>query len=131
MAQYNIPADLKYAATDEWVRIEGDEAVIGVSDYAQHALSDVVYVEMSTEGDSFKVGEVFGSIESVKAASDLQAPLGGTITAINHDAENTPELVNQEPYGRGWLIRIKPANLGELDKLMNAEAYAKYCEGRD
>ncbi len=131
MAKYNTPADLKYAPTDEWVRIEGDEAVIGVTDYAQHALSDIVYAEVSVVGDAFKAGEVFGSVESVKAASDLQAPIGGTVVAINETLELTPELINQDPYGRGWLIRIKPANLGERDKLMSAEAYEKYCDGRE
>ncbi len=131
MAAYNTPTDVKYAKTDEWVRLEGGEALIGVSDYAQHALSDVVYVELPGVGDSFKAGETFGSVESVKAASDMHIPIGGTVIAVNSDLENTPELVNQEPYGKGWFIRIKPTDSSEISKLLDAAAYDAYCATRD
>jgi glycine cleavage system H protein len=130
MAKSNTPADLKYAKTDEWVKIDGNEAVIGITDYAQNALSDVVYVELPLVGDTFKAGERFGTVESVKAASDVNAPIGGTVTAVNKDIENTPETINKDPYGAGWFIRIKPANLVELDSLLDAAAYEQYSEER-
>ncbi len=131
MATYNTPADVKYLKTDEWLRLESGEAVIGVSDYAQHALSDVVYVELPAVGATFKAEAVFGSVESVKAASDMHMPIGGTIIAVNSELESTPELVNQDPFGKGWFIRIKPTDASEADKLMDSAAYEKYCEGRD
>jgi glycine cleavage system H protein len=130
MAKSNTPADLKYAKTDEWVKIDGNEAVFGITDYAQNALSDVVYVELPLVGDTFKAGERFGTVESVKAASDVNAPIGGTVTAVNKDIENTPETINKDPYGAGWFIRIKPTNLVELDSLMDAAAYGQYSDER-
>jgi glycine cleavage system H protein len=131
MASYNVPGDLKYTQSDEWVRVEGDEAVVGVSDYAQHALSDIVYVELPSVGGSFKAEQSFGSVESVKAASDMHAPVGGTVTAVNSELESTPELVNQDPYGKGWFVRLKLSDRAELDRLMDAAAYTKYCDGRE
>jgi glycine cleavage system H protein len=131
MAGYNTPSNCKYTKTDEWVRVEGDEAVIGVTDYAQHALSDVVYVELPETGATYTADGMFGSVESVKAASDLHVPISGTVTAVNSELEGAPELVNQEPYGKGWFIRIKPTNLGELDALMDAAAYEAYCDTRE
>jgi glycine cleavage system H protein len=130
MAGTNIPADLKYTRTDEWIKMDNGEAVIGVTDYAQNALSDVVYVELPQVGDSFKAGESFGTVESVKAASDMHVPIGGTVTAVNHELENTPEKVNLSPYGDGWFIRIKPSNSAELNALLDSDAYGKYCEER-
>ena len=130
MASSNIPADLKYTRTDEWIKMDGGEAVIGVTDYAQNALSDVVYVELPQVGESFKAGDSFGTVESVKAASDMHLPIGGTVTAINSELENTPEKVNHSPYGNGWFIRIRPSNPGELDSLLDAAAYGKYSEER-
>lgn len=129
MAKWKIPADHKYTRSDEWVKIEGDEALVGVSDYAQDALSDIVFVEFPTAGESFAAGVRFGTIESVKAASDLIMPVGGAVVAVNNALEDAPEKVNEEPYG-SWFIRIKPTNLAELDLLMDAEAYTKYCEER-
>ncbi len=131
MTKYNTPADLKYTQSDEWVRLENDEAVIGVSDYAQHALSDVVYVELPAVGATFAAGATFGSVESVKAASDLRMPIGGTVTAINEAIEGSPELVNNHPYDTGWFIRIKPTDVSETSKLMSNEAYDTYCSTRD
>ena len=130
MANSKIPAELKYARTDEWIKMDGNEAVVGVTDYAQNALSDIVYVELPQVGDSFKAGESFGTVESVKAASDMHMPIGGTVTAVNAELENTPEKVNQSPYGEGWFIRIRPTNAAEMDHLLDASAYGKYCDER-
>jgi glycine cleavage system H protein len=130
MAKLSVPADLKYAKTDEWIKIENGEGIIGVTDYAQDALSDVVFVELPQEGETFKAGESFGTVESVKAASDMHLPISGTITAANKALEDAPENVNKDPYGAGWFIKIKPADLSELDKLMDAAAYEKYCAER-
>jgi glycine cleavage system H protein len=130
LAKYNTPADLKYARTDEWLKTENDEAVVGITDYAQDALSDIVYVELPAVGDTFKAGERFGTVESVKAASDVNLPIGGTITAINKELENAPEKINQDPYGAAWLVRIKPANPVEADHLLDAAAYEQYCNER-
>lgn len=126
----NIPNDLKYTKGDEWVRVEGNVATTGVSDYAQNALSDIVYVELPAVGDSFKQGESYGSIESVKAASDVYLPLGGTISAINDALASTPEVVNSDPYGAGWTVKFTISDPAELSALMDAAAYAKYCEER-
>ena len=125
----NIPADLKYTRTDEWIKLDGGEALIGVTDYAQNALSDVVYVELPEVGAALKAGDTFGTVESVKAASDMHMPIGGTITAVNKELEGTPELVNQKPYD-SWFVKIKPTNTGELDSLLDAAAYGKYCDER-
>ena len=126
----NIPGDLRYTKNDEWVRADGDEAMVGVTDYAQDALSDIVYLELPSEGDSFSAGETFGVVESVKAASDLYMPVSGDITAINDALVDTPEMVNQDPYGDAWMIKIKMSEPGQLDDLMDAEAYRVYCEER-
>jgi glycine cleavage system H protein len=104
--------------------------VIGVTDYAQDALSDIVYVELPSVGDSFKAGSSFGTVESVKAASDMHMPIGGTILAVNKALEDTPEKVNQDPFGEGWFIRIRPDSSDEMNALMDAVAYEKYCEER-
>jgi glycine cleavage system H protein len=127
---YNVPADCKYTKNDEWVRVEGGEAVIGVTDYAQHALSDIVYVELPGVGASYKQEQPFGSVESVKAASDVYMPIGGSVVAVNSDLEGTPELINQDAYGKGWIVRIKPTDVSELNKLMDAAAYEAYCNER-
>src|SRR5689334_9381317 len=130
MANSKIPAELKYTRTDEWIKMDGNEAVVGVTDYAQNALSDIVYVELPQVGESFKAGDSFGTVESVKAASDMHMPIGGTVTAVNEALEDTPEKVNQAPYGDGWFIRIKPSNAAEANSLLDAAAYGKYCEER-
>jgi glycine cleavage system H protein len=119
----------RYDKEHEWIRVEGDEGVIGISDYAQDQLSDVVYVDLPEEGDSFRKGEVFCTVESVKAASDVYMPVGGEIVEINEVLEDSPELVNKDPYGEAWLVRIAIADLAELDDLMDAEAYKTYLEG--
>lgn len=130
MGKWKTPTDCRYAKSDEWVRIEGEEAVIGVSDYAQDALSDVVFVELPEVGATFEAGKAFGVVESDKAASDLNMPIGGTVIAVNSALEDTPELVNDDPFGGAWFIRIRPSNLGELDALMDAAAYEAYCDER-
>ena len=119
----------RYHEEHEWIRVEGNEGVIGISDYAQDQLSDVVYVDLPEVGDSFKKGEVLCTVESVKAASDVYMPVGGEILEINEALEDSPELVNKDPYGEAWLVRIAIANLAELDDLMDAEAYRAYVEG--
>lgn len=129
MADYNTPADLLYAKTHEWVRVEGDEVVIGISDYAQHALGDVVFAELPDVGRALSVGEPFGVVESVKAASDVYAPVSGEVLAINEALLDTPETLNSDPYGDGWMMRIKPNNLdAERGALLDAQAYEQHVE---
>jgi glycine cleavage system H protein len=123
-----FPSDLLYTKHDEWVRVDGDEVVIGITDYAQDQLSDVVYVELPEVGDTFDKGEPFGVVESVKAASDIFAPVTGEITAINEELEDSPEIVNEDPYGKGWFVRIKLSDKSDLDDLMDAEAYQAQLE---
>ena len=116
----------RYAKSHEWARKEGDEFVCGITDHAQESLSDVVYVELPEVGDTFAKGDTFGVVESVKAASDVYLPLGGEITAVNETLEDTPELVNQDPYGAGWMIRFRPSDPDEFDGLMDGSAYETF-----
>jgi len=113
----------RYADSHEWARKDGDQIVVGITDYAQESLSDVVYVELPEVGDSFERDESFGVVESVKAASDLYMPVGGEIVATNTELEDAPELVNQDPYGAGWFIRVAPSNPTEFDELLDGAAY--------
>ena len=121
-------ANCRYNESHEWVRIEGDEAVIGISDYAQSELNDVVYVELPEVGDALEKGEEFGTVESVKAASDLYMPLSGEVVAINEELEDSPELVNQDAFGEGWMLRVKVMAPSEMDELLDADAYRALCE---
>ncbi len=130
MGNLKVPGDLKYTRSDEWIKIENGEGIIGITDYAQDALSDVVYVELPQVGDSIQAGSRFGTVESVKAASDMQMPISGTISAVNSALEEEPETVNKDPYRGGWFIKIQPADVAELDKLMDGAAYEKYCAER-
>lgn len=130
MAEFKTPDDLKYAESDEWVRIEGDVATIGISDYAQDALNDVVYVELPEVGDSFDKGDSFGSVESVKAASDIYTHVAGEVVEVNAALEDEPELINADPYGEGWIVKIKLSGDADLSDLMDAAGYAQYCEDR-
>lgn len=123
--------DLLYSEDDEWVRVDGDEGTVGISDYAQDSLSDIVYLELPGEGEKLDHGEAFGVIESVKAAADLYMPVGGEIVAVNEELMDQPEVVNEDPYGEAWMIKIKIANPEELDALMDADAYRSYLEERD
>jgi glycine cleavage system H protein len=130
MADLKTPEDLKYAKSDEWVRIEGGTATLGISDYAQDALNDIVYVELPTIGMTVAKGESFGSLESVKAASDLYSPVAGTITEVNSALEDTPELINSDPYGKGWIIKLKLDGDVVTGDLMDAAAYVEYNKNR-
>ena len=124
-----IPQELKYASTHEWARLEEDGTVtVGISDHAQDALGDVVYVEHPEQGQQVAAGEEAGVVESVKAASDIYAPVGGTVIATNSVLEDAPETVNQDPYGDGWFFKIDPNDVSELDELLDSEAYAEVCE---
>ena len=126
------PTELVYAETHEWARFDEDgNVLVGISDYAQDQLGDVVYVELPELDRSVGAAEEAGVVESVKAASDLYAPVTGTVVAVNDALEDAPELVNRDPYGDGWLFTIEPANESELDDLMDAEAYAEFCESAD
>jgi len=118
-----IKANYKYTKSHEWIRVEGDEAYIGVSAHAQEQLGDVVFVEVETEGEKLDKEEAFGSIEAVKTVSDIYMPIGGEVLAFNEKLEDAPDLVNKDPYGDGWIIKIKIADASELDDLMDAEAY--------
>ncbi len=122
----NIPAELKYSKDHEWVKIEGDIATIGITDYAQDSLGDVVYVELPNEGENFSAHDSFGSVESVKAVSEIFTPVGGEITEANEDLNDTPEKVNEDPYGDAWLIKIKMDDVGEVDDLLSAEDYTEF-----
>ena len=126
----NIPTDLKYSKTDEWIRVKGGEAEAGLTDYAQGHLSDIVYVELPEVGAEFKAATSFGSIESVKAASDLNMPAGGTITAVNESLSDAPEVVNSDPYGKGWIVKFTLSDPSEVAGLMDAKAYEAYCNER-
>ena len=127
----NVPLNLKYAKTDEWVKVEGKVATVGISDYAQSQLSDVVYVEISVNvGDHINKTTVVATIESVKAAADVNAPVSGKVIAVNEDLPQTPEAVNSDPYGTAWILKIEIANLTELDSLLDPAGYQSYCEER-
>ena len=128
----NIPTDLHFTEKDEWVRVEGSVATIGISDYAQDQLSDVVYVEVSvSEGDSVNKGDVIASVESVKAASDVYAPVNGTVTAVNDALADNPETINTDPYGNAWMVKIELSNPSGVHGLMDAAAYEAYLKTRE
>jgi glycine cleavage system H protein len=120
----SVPAELKYTAEHEWIRVEGDEIVIGVTEFAQGELGDVVFIEIETEGETLSVGDTFGTIEAVKTVSDLYMPVDGEVVKVNPALEDTPELVNSEPFEGGWMIRIKMDDLSQLDGLMSADEYS-------
>ena len=119
----NIPSNLKYSKDHEWVRVEGDTAYIGITDFAQSELGEIVIVDITTEGETLDSEAVFGSIEAVKTVSDLFMPLGGDVLEVNPKLEDNPELVNSDPYGEGWMIKVKMTNPSEAGKLLDAEAY--------
>lgn len=127
--ELKLPDDLRYAKDHEWARLEGDKVVIGIDDYAQDQLGDIVFVELPEVGTTFSKGEEFGTVESVKAVSELFMPIGGEVLAINTTLEETPEHVNNQPYENGWMIEIKPSDVAEMDVLMDKEAYIKMLKG--
>jgi glycine cleavage system H protein len=127
-----IPSELKYARSHEWARLEEDGTVtVGITDHAQDALGDVVYVEHPEEGQQVNAQEEAGVVESVKAASDIYAPVSGAVVAVNETLVDAPETVNEDPYGDGWFFRIEPDDPAELEELMDAEAYAEFCENEE
>lgn len=119
----NIPSELRYTTEHEWIRVEGAEAYVGITDYAQSELGEIVFVDINTQGETLSRGEVFGSIEAVKTVSDLNMPVAGEVIEVNEGINDTPELVNSDPYGEGWLIKIRISNPAELDTLLNAAGY--------
>ena len=121
----NFPENLRYTKEHEWVRVEGDEAYIGITEFAQHELGDIVYVEVETIGKSLAAGDIFGTVEAVKTVSDLFLPLSGSVVEVNPKLNAAPELVNTDPYGEGWMVKMKLDNATDVDTLMDASAYQK------
>jgi glycine cleavage system H protein len=119
----NFPENVKYSNDHEWIRVEGDMAFVGISDYAQSELGEIVYVDVTTVGETLQAGEVFGSIEAVKTVSDLMMPVSGKILELNADLDATPELVNSDPYGKGWIVKIEITRPDEIDSLLSADQY--------
>jgi glycine cleavage system H protein len=124
----NVPEDLHYSKDHEWVRVDGDQAIIGITDYAQNSLGDVVYVELPKAEDEFAANEPFGSVESVKAVSEVFTPIAGTVVKINEALADEPETVNSDPYGEGWMIRLKMSNPGAVDSLLTAAEYEDFTK---
>ena len=122
----NTPSNLRYTKEHEWIRVEGNEAYVGITDYAQSELGEIVFVDINTEGETLEQNEVFGSVEAVKTVSDLNMPVAGEVLAINEAINDQPELVNNDPYGEGWMIKISVANPDELDTLLDAEGYQAF-----
>lgn len=129
ISELNLPQDVRYTDDHEWAKLEGDTATIGISDYAQDQLGDIVFVELPETGSSFAKGDEFGSVESVKAVSELYMPIGGEILEINPELEDAPEQVNSDPYGGGWMLKLKITNPAEFDALMTQEAYLASLKG--
>jgi glycine cleavage system H protein len=127
----DIQEGLLYTSEDEWIRVDGDKAIIGLTDYAQDSLSDIVYVELPEVGDTISEGDSFGVVESVKAAADMFMPIDGEILGVNDDLIDAPEILNSDPYGAGWLIKIAIHDANQLDNLMDPKAYSDYCDQRD
>jgi len=125
----NIPSNLKYTKDHEWIKIEGETAIIGITDFAQGELGDIVYVDVDTLDDTVEEGAVFGSVEAVKTVSDLFMPLTGEVIEFNEALEDDPELVNSDPYGKGWMIKIAISDSSQIDHLLDAEAYQKLIKG--
>ena len=121
----NIPADLKYTKDHEWVKVEGDVAVVGVTDFAQSELGDIVFIDVDTEGEDLDKEEVFGSIEAVKTVSDMFMPISGEVMEFNEELSDTPEMVNSDPYGKGWMVKIKMSDASELEDLLSADQYSQ------
>lgn len=124
----NIPENLKYTKDHEWVKIEGDTAIIGITDFAQHELGDIVFVEVDTVGESLDKEETFGTIEAVKTVSDLFMPVGGEVLEFNEDLEATPDIINKDPYNEGWIIKVKVADMADADDLLTADAYKELID---
>ncbi|MCP4337548.1 MAG: glycine cleavage system protein GcvH [Desulfobulbaceae bacterium] len=126
--ELNLPEDVRYTKDHEWAKVAGDTIKIGISDYAQDQLGDIVFVEMPSVGDSFEEGDEFGTLESVKAVSELYAPIAGEVVAVNEDLEDAPELLNQDPYA-GWIVEIKPNDIKEIEQLLDRDTYLGVLKG--
>jgi glycine cleavage system H protein len=124
----NIPENLKYTKDHEWIKVDGDVATVGITDYAQNELGDIVFVEIETEGENLEKEEVFGTVEAVKTVSDIFMPISGEVAEVNSKLEDSPEIVNKDPYGEGWLIKIKIGDQSELDNLLAADKYKELIE---
>jgi glycine cleavage system H protein len=124
----NIPDNLKYTKDHEWIKIDGDEALIGITEFAQKELGDIVFIEVETEGESLDAGEAFGTIEAVKTVSDLFMPLAAEVLEFNEELESNPEIVNKDPYGEGWIIKIRITDPAGLDELLDADSYKELVE---
>lgn len=124
----NFPAELKYTKDHEWIRVEGDEATIGITEFAQRELGDIVFVEIPTTGEEIAANEVFGNIEAVKTVSDLFMPVTSTVLSVNEKLEDSPELVNADPYGDGWIVKVKISDTAQLENLLSAEAYQELVD---
>jgi glycine cleavage system H protein len=131
LGELNFPDDIRYSEDHEWARREGDKVRIGISDYAQDQLGDITFVGMPEVGTTFNPGDEFGTVESTKAVSELFMPLGGEVVAVNETLEDSPDLINKDPYGDGWIIMVKPHNPAELDSLLNRKDYLEKLKGTD
>lgn len=128
----DFPNDLKYTRNDEWIRVEGNVGTVGITDYAQDQLSDIVFVEIIPgEGETLGQGDICATVESVKAAADIYLPVGGKVVAVNADLPDSPEQVNSDPYGAAWMVKIEISDRGQMDGLLDAEAYRAFCESRE
>ncbi|MFV0249222.1 MAG: glycine cleavage system protein GcvH [Tenacibaculum sp.] len=125
----NIPSELKYTKDHEWIKIDGKTATIGITDFAQNELGDIVYVDVDTVDENIEAEDIFGSVEAVKTVSDLYMPLTGVVVSYNEELKDNPELVNRDPYGKGWIIKIKISDTTQIDNLLNAQAYQKIIKG--
>ena len=130
MGDWKTPTNLRYAKSDEWFSVKGDVVTVGITDYAQDQLNDIVYIELKEPGDSLAAGDAFGEVESVKAASEMYAAVAGEVIEVNADLEDAPEIVNADPFGAGWMVKIRAADVSALDGLMDAAAYDSYCDSR-
>jgi glycine cleavage system H protein len=130
MGDWKLQDDLKYTKSDEWIRVEGGEAVIGITDFAQDQLSDLVYVELPEVGETFTAGQEFGVVESVKASAPLKMPVSGEIVAVNSDLEGNEGVINEDPYGKGWIVRIRLSNPAELNNLLDVASYGEHQNAR-
>ena len=131
ISELNLPDNVRYADDHEWVRVEGDKVRVGLDDYAQDQLGDIVFVELPQVGDTFKQGEEFATVESVKAVVECYLPVGGEIIAVNSELEESPELINKSPYGDGWMVDVKPTDLSEMDDLMTNDACLEKLKGAE
>lgn len=128
--ELKLPEDLKYTKDHEWAKADGDAVLVGITDYAQDQLGDIVFVEMPEAGDSFQAGDEFGTLESVKAVSELYLPIGGEIVEVNEELDDSPELINQDPY-KGWIVKVKPENMADMDSLLDRDGYLGILQGSE